>query len=173
MCKVYGYARISKQKQSIERQIRNINAEYPSAIIVKEAYTGTKIDRKEWNKLVRIVKGGDTIVFDSVSRMSRNAAEGFVPLTTLMVTYLPSAFFSKMMLSAAPEPSTVYHVILDTVLSVRIVPPMTLTFAETLFVLPPYENTVYAQGTPRRSKVQSLTVRFTVRTAETLLLLLP
>ena len=77
MAKVYGYARISKQKQSIERQIRNISAEYPSAIIVKEAYTGTKIDRKEWNKLVRLVCEGDTIVFDSVSRMSRNAAEGF------------------------------------------------------------------------------------------------
>ena len=46
MCKVYGYARISKQKQSIERQIRNIAADFPSAIIVKEAYTGTKIDRK-------------------------------------------------------------------------------------------------------------------------------
>ena len=78
MCKVYGYARISKQKQSIERQLRNITAEYPSAIIVKEAYTGTRIDRKEWNKLVRLVKEGDTIIFDSVSRMSRNAAEGFV-----------------------------------------------------------------------------------------------
>lgn len=78
MAKVYGYARISKQKQSIERQLRNITAEYPSAIIVKEAYTGTRIDRKEWNKLVRLVKEGDTIVFDSVSRMSRNAAEGFV-----------------------------------------------------------------------------------------------
>ena len=78
MCKVYGYARISKQKQSIERQVRNISAAFPCAIIITEAYTGTKIDRKEWNKLVRIVKGGDTIVFDSVSRMSRNAAEGFV-----------------------------------------------------------------------------------------------
>lgn len=74
---VYGYARISTAKQSIERQIRNIEREYPGAMIVREAYTGTKIDRKEWNKLFSAAKAGDTIVFDSVSRMSRNAEEGY------------------------------------------------------------------------------------------------
>ena len=77
MCKEYGYCRKSQQKQNIERQIRNIKAEYPNAIIIQEAYTGTTIDRKEWNKLYKAVKAGDTIIFDSVSRMSRNAVEGF------------------------------------------------------------------------------------------------
>lgn len=78
MCnKVYGYARISTKQQSIERQIRNINAAFPGALIVKEAFTGTKIEgRAEFVKLMKAVKAGDTIVFDSVSRMSRNAAEG-------------------------------------------------------------------------------------------------
>lgn len=78
MCKIYGYCRISTQKQSIERQIRNILSDYASAVIVKEIYTGTKIfGREEFNKLVKQVKQGDTIVFDSVSRMSRNAEDGF------------------------------------------------------------------------------------------------
>ena len=76
MCK-YGYCRISKAKQSIERQIRNIKAEYPAAVIVQEAFTGTTTDRKEWNRLFEKVQEGDTIIFDSVSRMSRNAEEGF------------------------------------------------------------------------------------------------
>ena len=41
MCnKVYGYARISTKQQSIERQIRNISAAFPGALIVKEAFTG-------------------------------------------------------------------------------------------------------------------------------------
>lgn len=74
---IYGYARISTSKQSIERQVRNIEREYPGAVIVREAYTGTKIDRKEWGKLFSAVQSGDTIVFDSVSRMSRNAEDGF------------------------------------------------------------------------------------------------
>ena len=41
---IYGYARISRKSQSIERQIRNIKAEYPNAVILQEAFTGRKID---------------------------------------------------------------------------------------------------------------------------------
>ena len=73
---VYGYTRISRPQQSIERQIRNIRKEYPEALILQEAYTGTRMDRPEWLKLYNKVRTGDTIVFDSVSRMSRNADEG-------------------------------------------------------------------------------------------------
>jgi DNA invertase Pin-like site-specific DNA recombinase len=80
---VYGYARISTVKQSIERQIRNIEREYPGALIVQEVYTGTKIDRREWDKLFSKVKAGDTIIFDSVSRMSRNAEEGYCAYSEL------------------------------------------------------------------------------------------
>jgi DNA invertase Pin-like site-specific DNA recombinase len=80
---VYGYARISTVKQSIERQIRNIGREYPGALIVQEVYTGTKIDRREWDKLFSKVKAGDTIIFDSVSRMSRNAEEGYCAYSEL------------------------------------------------------------------------------------------
>lgn len=74
---IYGYCRISTNKQNIERQVRNIERDYPNAKIIKEVYTGTKINRIEFNKLLKVVKQGDTIVFDSVSRMSRNAEEGF------------------------------------------------------------------------------------------------
>ena len=78
MGKIYGYVRISTKKQNMERQIRNIQKEYPEAVIIKEVYTGTKFQgRKELNKLIKKLKAGDTIVFDSVSRMSRNAEEGF------------------------------------------------------------------------------------------------
>ena len=76
--KTYGYCRISRKTQNIERQIRNIKAVYPTAIIVQEAYTGTKVEgRKEFEKLLKTVRSGDTLVFDSVSRMSRNAEAGF------------------------------------------------------------------------------------------------
>lgn len=74
---IYGYCRISTKQQSIDRQIRNIKNHYDEAVIIKEIYTGTKQDRPEWNKLCRKIKEGDIIIFDSVSRMSRNADEGF------------------------------------------------------------------------------------------------
>ena len=77
MGKIYGYVRISTATQNIERQVRNILREYPDAVINEETFTGTKIDRPKFNKLLERVRTGDTIVFDSVSRMSRNAEDGF------------------------------------------------------------------------------------------------
>lgn len=77
MCKTYGYCRISTAKQSIDRQVRNILASFPDADIRKEVYTGTKYQgREQLQKILNKVQAGDTIVFDSVSRMSRNADEG-------------------------------------------------------------------------------------------------
>lgn len=77
MKRIYGYARISRKTQNIERQIRNISEAFPEAKISQEAYTGTKMQgRKKLDEILKQVQEGDTIVFDSVSRMARNAAEG-------------------------------------------------------------------------------------------------
>lgn len=73
----YGYCRVSTMKQSIERQIRNIKEKYPDAVIVTDEYTGTTLDRPGWMKLYKKLTEGDIVVFDSVSRMSRDAEEGF------------------------------------------------------------------------------------------------
>lgn len=75
--RVFGYARVSTKKQSIERQIANIKKAYPEAVIISEAFTGTKMDRPAWTKLEKQLRSGDTLVFDELSRMSRNAEEGF------------------------------------------------------------------------------------------------
>jgi DNA invertase Pin-like site-specific DNA recombinase len=73
----YGYCRISRKTMNIERQIRNILSVYPKAKIIKEVFTRTSfVGRKEWNKLLNTIKSGDTIIFDSVSRMCGNADEG-------------------------------------------------------------------------------------------------
>lgn len=74
--RVWGYVRISTAKQKKERQIDNIKRQYPDAVIVTEEFTGTTLDRPEWNKLEKKLKRGDIVVFDEVSRMSRNASEG-------------------------------------------------------------------------------------------------
>ena len=60
--KVYGYCRISTGKQNIERQVRNIKAEYPEAFIVEEVYTGTKVSGREmWKKLTEHMQQGDKL----------------------------------------------------------------------------------------------------------------
>lgn len=122
MC-MYGYCRISQKKQSIDRQIRNIKANYPEATIIEEAYTGTSIDRKEWNKLFKKAKAGDTIIFDSVSRMSRNAEEGFeayenlftrgVELIFLKEPHINTATFKSAIEKSVPLTGTTIDYILE------------------------------------------------------------
>lgn len=75
---IYGYCRKSRPSQNIDRQVRNIQEKFPDALIIKEVFTGTKMNRPEWDKVYKRVKAGDVIVFDSVSRMSRDACEGFL-----------------------------------------------------------------------------------------------
>lgn len=77
MGKIYGYARVSTKSQRLDRQINNIMSYSKVEKIYTEKYTGTKTEgRVEFQKLDKRVMRGDTIIFDSVSRMSRNAEEG-------------------------------------------------------------------------------------------------
>lgn len=120
---IYGYCRISKPKQNIERQSRNIKAAFPEALIIEEAYTGTSLNRKEWNKLYKAVKPGDTIIFDSVSRMSRNADEGYkayedlynrgIELVFLKEPHINTTTFKNAMSNAIPATGTSIDYILE------------------------------------------------------------
>ena len=73
----YRYCRISREGQSIERQVRLGLRKHSDFIVIKEIHSRTTFQgRREWDKLMKIVKKGDLISFDSVSRMSGNADEG-------------------------------------------------------------------------------------------------
>lgn len=74
--KKYKYARKSKPKQKFARQIKNLQEFCPEGELIKECYTGTTQERPLWQRLMGKVQEGDTIIFDSVSRMSRNSDEG-------------------------------------------------------------------------------------------------
>ena len=103
---IYAYCRVSTQHQKLARQITNITALYPTATIVKEFYTGTKQDRPNWNKLISQIKTADTIVFDSVSRMSRNAAEGFKDYKTLYESGVNLIFLNEPLINTSVFDST-------------------------------------------------------------------
>ena len=96
---IYGYARISRPTQSIDRQIRNIEKAYKDAVIIKEKYTGTSMERPAWTKLMKIVKAGDTIVFDSVSRFSRSAEDGFNAYQTLFNDNITLVFLKEPLIN--------------------------------------------------------------------------
>ena len=103
---IYAYCRVSTQHQKLARQITNITALYPTATIIKEFYTGTKQDRPSWNKLISQIKTADTIVFDSVSRMSRNAEEGFRDYKTLYELGVNLVFLNEPLINTSVFDST-------------------------------------------------------------------
>jgi DNA invertase Pin-like site-specific DNA recombinase len=104
---IYGYCRISTQKQNLERQVRGILRAFPSAKIYQDTWTGRQSSRPEWEKLQKRLQSGDTVVFESVSRMSRNAGDGFrqyqalyekgVKLVFLKERYMDTASYEEAM----------------------------------------------------------------------------
>ena len=122
---VYGYTRISRKSQNIERQIRNIQQAYPDALIIQETFTGTTIQRPEWERLYKKLKAGDTIVFDSISRMSRNAAEGMqlyedmfqrnIEIVFLKEPHINSSIYKQALQKSVPMTGTSVDMILDAV----------------------------------------------------------
>ena len=127
----YGYARISTKQQSIDRQTRNIKAAYPDAHVEEEAYTGTKIDRPVFDKLLKQIdkdlKSGKpvTLVFDSVSRMSRNAEDGYklyqelygkgVNLVFLKEPHINTATYDKAKQNSIPTTGTKFDKVIEAI----------------------------------------------------------
>ena len=83
----YKYIRVSTRKQNPLRQHRNIDSYCKEQGIIiehsfEDKFTGTTTNRPAFDKLkkkvVKDLKNGNqiTIIFDSVSRMSRNSDEG-------------------------------------------------------------------------------------------------
>lgn len=123
---IYGYARISRKEQNIERQVRNILQYNSAARITQEAYTGTKLEgRAGLEKMLKLVQPGDTIIFDSVSRMSRNADEGVqlykdlfvrgVELVFLKERHIDTATYKQAISSGVPMTGTDVDVLLKAV----------------------------------------------------------
>lgn len=73
---VYGYARCStnESKQDLNRQTRELKAA-GAEIIFEEFEHGDSVEKKELNKLLSIVKAGDTVITAEVSRLSRSTKQ--------------------------------------------------------------------------------------------------
>lgn len=76
---IYGYARCStnEEHQDIDRQKRDLFnlGVLDDKHIYWEYESGTKVDRPELQKLLDIVKSGDTIVATEVSRLTRSTSQ--------------------------------------------------------------------------------------------------
>lgn len=77
---VYGYCRVSTKQQtngySLDAQEKEILEKYDNAIIYKESYTGTKLDRPVFTNLLSMLKENDILVVSKLDRFARNTVEG-------------------------------------------------------------------------------------------------
>jgi len=83
-----GYARVSTKGQqingnSLEDQEQLLTAEGCSQIF-KEQFTGTKMDRPEFNKAISMLSPCDTLVVTKLDRFARSAGEGINTVKELM-----------------------------------------------------------------------------------------
>lgn len=77
---IYGYARVSTKGQdkygnSLKDQVAKLKAAGCS-VIFSDSFTGTKMDRPEFNKLLEVLKPGDVVVVTKLDRFARTAADG-------------------------------------------------------------------------------------------------
>lgn len=77
---IYGYARVSTKGQakdgnSLESQIAALR-ENGASKIYSDSFTGTKTDRPEFNKLINILKSGDTLIVTKLDRFARSMTQG-------------------------------------------------------------------------------------------------
>ena len=76
---IYGYMRVSTVGQvkgnSLEEQER-ILRQNGATVLYQDAFTGTKTSRPNFNKLLAILKEGDTLIITKLDRFARNTVEG-------------------------------------------------------------------------------------------------
>lgn len=77
---IYGYSRVSTKGQAkdgngLESQEKALR-EAGATKIYTDAFTGTKTDRPEFDKLLAEIKAGDTLVVTKLDRFARSMSQG-------------------------------------------------------------------------------------------------
>lgn len=85
---IYGYARVSTKGQqrdgnSLEEQESQLR-EHGAVMIFVDAFTGTKVERPEFQKMLSLIQPGDTIVATKLDRISRSASQGIALVDDLL-----------------------------------------------------------------------------------------
>lgn len=78
----YGYARVSTLHQDLEAQLQALEKEGCEKVY-SEKFTGTKTDRPEFNKLLKELKEGDTLVVTKLDRFARTTTDGIDTVKSL------------------------------------------------------------------------------------------
>lgn len=79
---IYGYARVSTVGQDLDAQIAQLK-EHGAETIFAEKFTGTKADRPEFQRLLSVLKSGDTLVVTKLDRFARSTVDAITTVKEL------------------------------------------------------------------------------------------
>lgn len=113
---IYGYARVSSKAQAKdgnslavqEQELKNNGA----SIIYTDVYTGTKIERPEFDKLLQVVQPGDTITVTKLDRFARSVSQGIELVDELLNKGIKVHIINMGMLDNSPTGKLIRNVML-------------------------------------------------------------
>ena len=117
MAKKWGYARVSTSGQaangnSLEDQCGKLR-DAGCDEIVDEAYTGTKMDRPKFTKLVEELESGDTLVVCKLDRFARTASEGSELVKSLLARGVNVHILNMGLIENTPTGRLILNVLLS------------------------------------------------------------
>lgn len=111
---IYGYARVSTVGQardgnSLEDQREKL-MEAGAVEVYVDSFTGTKIDRPEFDKLKAVLRDGDTLVVTKLDRIARNAAGGIALVDDLIDRGVKVHILNMGMMDNTPTGKLIRHI---------------------------------------------------------------
>ena len=112
----YGYARVSTLSQA--RDGNSLDAqkvalrEAGATEIYADAFTGTKTDRPELNKLLEKIAPGDTLIFTKLDRVARNLTQGIELIESLAARQIKVHVLNVGIIDESPAGKLIRNVML-------------------------------------------------------------
>ncbi|MCM1221665.1 MAG: recombinase family protein [Lachnospiraceae bacterium] len=113
----YGYSRVSTVTQgkygnsllSQREELEKAGAEY----IYEEKFTGTKSDRPELNKLLKVLKAGDTLIVTKLDRIARSISQGSELIEQLIARGVTVNILNLGIMDSSPASKLVRNIFLS------------------------------------------------------------
>lgn len=114
---IYGYARVSTRKQADkgnslkeqEEQLRSAGAQ----TIIREAYTGTSMERPEFTKLMNRLQPSDTLIVTKLDRFARTLIDGVMAVQALQERGVTVNILNLGVIDSTPTGTLILNIFLS------------------------------------------------------------
>ena len=113
---VYGYARVSTKGQakdgnSLESQQKQLK-ENGAEQIFSDSFTGTKVERPEFEKLLNVLNSGDKLIVTKLDRFARTARSGMELIQSLLAKGVSVHVLNMGLIDGTPTGKLITQVML-------------------------------------------------------------